>query len=316
MAKTDHTNSLKGLAIIAVITIHVTSAYLFVFDAKNSFAWQYKIIVDQLVRFAVPLFVAASGFALTKRYFKANLNLRDFYIRRVLKLLPWYFVASLILFFAFHWQPKTWKQILFLGQGDYQLYFVPMIFQLYIIFPLLRWLMAKKGLLILILSFIFEVGLYQLIAIKTELIFNNNGLWPDQRQYVFFGTWVFYFVLGMYLATKRISWRWGITFLISGLIWTEVSAFTHLGQGMDLIVATRFTRLPVLIYATGLCLVLFNSTWHNKILESFGKHSWQMYLWHTAILRLVLAPYLPYPVSLALSLSLSYLLARLINYVA
>jgi peptidoglycan/LPS O-acetylase OafA/YrhL len=68
--------------------------------------------------------------------------------------------------------------------------------------------------------------------------------------------------------------------------------FDLLGAGMDIIVATRFTRLPVLFYATSFIILFLGRNFSNKIFDHLGKISFQTYLLHTLIIRLVFA-YLP-----------------------
>lgn len=320
MAKDYSTDGVRGLAILAVITIHATSAYLFRFDDRGSLAWQLKVAVDQIARFAVPLFVAVSGFALAKKYGTRKFSLVKFYLRRVGRLLPWYLLASVVLYLLFQWQPKTWKQILFLGQGDYQLYFVPMILQFYLLFPLLNWLTKKRFSAVLLAALIFEIFWYWYIGKNTELFFNNNGIWPDQRQYVFFTSWIFYFVLGMFLARHQLAQKLGWLLAILGVAWALVNSFALLNSGMDLIVATRFTRLPVLLYATGLIVALQNFPWRNQVLTTLGKYSFLIFLWHTAVLRflfdnIAVQNFLPYPLVLLAAVTLSYFLARVLAYV-
>lgn len=151
-----------------------------------------------------------------------------------------------------------------------------------------------------IILFLAEAALYQVIASKTEFLTNNNSFWPDRNQYLFFGSWIFYFVLGIYLGLKKTALepasirlkRTAVILVIVGLSWSLIYSFNLLQQGMDLIVSTRFTQLPVLVYSTGLIgfLLLSRPVNLGKALQAFltslGGKSYLIYLMHTAVLRI------------------------------
>lgn len=87
---------LRGIAIFGVILIHIIGSS-FHFWNKGSQTWFIFLTLDQMFRFSVPLFVFISGYTLYSKY-KDNFKYLEFYTRRVLKVLPWYFVWSLIIY--------------------------------------------------------------------------------------------------------------------------------------------------------------------------------------------------------------------------
>jgi len=72
----DEINILRALAILAVISIHV-SANFTKMDTINGLAALYMSI-DVLSHFAVPLFIAISGFVLYNKYFD-DIDIKRFY---------------------------------------------------------------------------------------------------------------------------------------------------------------------------------------------------------------------------------------------
>src|SRR3990167_4455719 len=86
---------LKLIAIIAVIVIHVSTAFL---DRSTPFSFSFDLLlfINQLSRFAVPLFFAVSGYLLAAHY-KEVAHPLNFYKRRARILIP-YFVWTLIYF--------------------------------------------------------------------------------------------------------------------------------------------------------------------------------------------------------------------------
>lgn len=281
----------KGLAIIAVVAIHAFSSTI-----GNS---PVNLFVDQLSRFTVPLFVALSGYGLSKSLEKALCHpelvsgsknqmpkqvrhdigvVINYYAKRVLKLLPWFLFASVLIliykggydFLNYH----TWTMIL-RGQADYHLYFVPMIFRLYLIFPLLYYLVTKRPRLMLILALVLQVVWYE-----------YSRDWLDQMQYLRLESWIFYFVLGIYLSFRPMIHA-SKYMLLFGLILTFGHAYLLQQSGVDMLIATRFTRLPVILYATGVILFFYNRQLASPAggLTILGKYSYQIYLLHTLTLR-------------------------------
>lgn len=283
---------LKIFAVVAVIMIHIISAY----------QTAQFVALDQVFRFSVPMFVALSGFGLMLGYNKKSFNLLNYFVRRVGKLIPWYLFWATIIILAvtFIWHEdqalyhgaKLWR-LYILGQADYHLYFVPMIIQLYLLFPLLLFLFRRfPPWFLVILTFLWQVGWYLLISQKTEVIANNNVIWPDQEQYRNFATWIFYFVLGMFLATKvdDRSKKYliiGIIGTISGLILCITNSQDTVARGMDVLVATRFTRIPVLLYATGTIILgkYLISNFKFSFPVRLAGVSYIVYLLHPLVLR-------------------------------
>ena len=76
-------DSLRAIAILAVIVIHVSSPVVNRAYGSNMTYWWIGHVFDSAVRFAVPLFLMISGaMLLTKEY-----NLREFYKKRVVRVL-------------------------------------------------------------------------------------------------------------------------------------------------------------------------------------------------------------------------------------
>lgn len=295
---------LRAVAICGVITIHFMAMFHkspFVTGAPYQF---WAVSLDQLARLSVPLFVALSGYGLSQKYSRSEFHWGEFVKNRLLKLLPLYIGWSIFYYFILRavplWNP-TWQtsslldQIIW-GQADYQMYFVPMIFQLYLLFPLL-FMLRKKWPVPTLLTFavvqIFCFWLYQEKTIKlTDIIFT------DQLQYIFCGTWIFYFVLGMYLPRLHSLIRklvFGkallLTVVLLGTYLMISNALYNVNHGIDPIIAQRFTRFTVLLYASS-AIVL--STWLAlkikrlpRVVEQLGIHSYSIYLAHTFLLRVI-----------------------------
>ncbi|MCR4324455.1 MAG: acyltransferase [Candidatus Curtissbacteria bacterium] len=294
---------LKAIAIIGVIWIHVISGAFNFIDPK-SISFKFYLVLDQIFRFSVPLFVALSGYTLALKYEDFKVNLREFFTRRVIRILPWYlFWATFFLLYVKLTEPAYSSQYTlfekyFLGRADYHLYFVPMIFQLYLLFPLLLFLLRRAKLGLLVGMFLFELGFYYFLTQVTEGSVTSDLFKTDQKQYVFFGTWVFYFLLGIYLRIKGNTLRAlkyiSAVFLVASFSWVLFDSFKIVSESGNLLAATRFTRIPVLFYASSfIAFCLFFSQYllrlPQKIVDMLvvaGKRSYVIYLLHTFVIRL------------------------------
>lgn len=287
MTEVERTNFLKGFAIIAVVIIH-TINYVMNRTLPDVSLWPVLITLDQLMRFSVPLFIALSGFALAQKYSKLPLDLKDFYLHRVTKLLPAYFVWTGIYYFTTVQTAPLW-QILLLGKAEYHLYFVPMIFQAYLLFPLLFFLIKKIPWMSLVISMIMQYFIFRHI---------NQPGWTDQNQYILFISWQLYFVLGIFLALAKPRWltKIAIVILPLGLMASVLTALSWWGKTRDIIWATRFTRSWVELYAVGVIILSialvkrlkFQSIF-DKTIIFLGVNSYQIFLGHVFFLLLLFA---------------------------
>lgn len=303
---------LKGLAIVAVVMLHVLSSLPGRIFTQFPLA-QWFIPLDQLGRFSVPVFIGLSGFALARRY-QNRLELVSFYWKRILKLIPLYLLWTVGLHLLFKvipaWYttdvPVPWWQVVLLGSGDYQLYFVPLIFQLYLLFPLLQWLTKRLPLILLV-----AVG----IQVASIIGFSQLPTTPpwqfwatDQAQYLIFISWLGYFVWGIQLGLQTVEKQTSKWALLSGwLVWAislsvmSRQAILQVSSGIDPLEALKFTRLVVVPYGLASVYLAVKVGWEQLPLpewlfllwEKVGRWSFIIYLSHTLVLRLIFARDLP-----------------------
>lgn len=308
----------KGIAILMVIVAH--SASTFAGDPYHSMLLWFLI---NLTRPAVPLFVAASGYTLSLSYSHRPLPYGQFVKRRLVSLLPLYLGWSLLIPLILSFPPfnqsflqRPWVSLFLFGQADYHLYFVPMIICLYLIFPWLYRLMNRLPWLTLMTAFLLQVCLHAYIASSPSLTWFHS----DQQYYLMPLSWLFYFMFGIWLSKTQVKSRpmvIGITLVGLGL--SCLDTFIQLGQGINIIPATLTTRLPVMAYATGLIVWLFQSKKPVVLLiEKLGQWSYLIFMTHTILLRIIYviltqaasfavlqAPVMAYFVGIALSLKLT-----------
>lgn len=313
LKKVDHSRHLRSdtflraLAILSVLGIHILSSFKQSPYLNASENQTFAIGLDQLFRFGVPLFVALSGYGLSQKFAKTEIDLKHFWQSRLKKLLPAYLFWSLIfilLFVFIPWwsssqaQPNVLLQLIF-GRADYHLYFVPMILQLYLLFPLIFWFYKKQPLLTLVAAFSIQIFWYWRFSYHSNTPIDLNFFANDREQYVWATNWIWYFVLGMYLpkiheiVAKHKLILVGLAGAALGIWFFEVNtAISAINiQKLDPLIALRFTRYPVVFFAS--LAIIITTWWAKKVryvplpLWWIGQKSYYIYLAHTLLLRMI-----------------------------
>lgn len=215
---------LRIVAILAVILIHTSSRFLDVahFDLRNNF-WVF--VINQSVRFAVPLFFMISGFVLELSY-SAHQNFWIYIKKRFSKILVPYLFWSVIyyLFIYTHHDNNFWR-VLLSGSASYQLYFIPALLVFYFLFPIVRKLLSNKYLLIIL-------GFLQIYLLYID--YNNFGIniyFPVRIAILNF----YVFILGIQAfhfqsqINKMLSRWWPVAILAAFVssIWVTWEGFTR-----------------------------------------------------------------------------------------
>lgn len=264
---------LRGMAIIGVILIHITSELI---DAQDNLG----LFINQAARFAVPVFLILSGLGLTLSN-KINQGYFNFLWKQLSKIILLYFIWSVIYYTA---TSESYSILGFikgfiLGANYYHLYYVPIIIFLYFIYPLLLKL-AKNiyGLATVLLVTVLS----QLADILTGIEIFNNPL------NVF--NWVFYFALGIWLAHnfetkfKEIKRR---KVLIAALFTTML--FLLLVESYFLKEITSM-RPSVILYSVLFVLLVLSVNWKNNVFKNLilklSGLSYGIYLSHAIVLTI------------------------------
>ncbi len=311
----QQSDALKGIAILQVVIIHILAVFPNAWWQNNGIYSLLFITIDQVSRISIPLFIFLSWFGLVQKYQQTPFQIRSFSVHTTSKLLPLYMVWSLLLWTTMQLIP-SWQFApnlslvtkLLLGQADFHLYFVPLIFLLYGIFiivfrlPLITKIVGSWGILLATIWWYYWLPQFN---------FFSSSLQPDQFRYLIPLTWLWYAWLGLLFGEKnfvqKLQQPWIqqlalFTTIIAGMIVIHDSNQT-ITQGENVLVALQFTRLPVLLYATSFIILLASTAqlWKKQTfayLQRLGKYSFLIYLVHTLVLRVLFSPFFaPLPVS-------------------
>ncbi len=135
-------DALRGLAMAAVVVHHVSWRML-VRASLDAPAGPLLATVHLVSQFGVPLFVAVSAFTLAWRPAGWTATLAN----RARRLLPAYALWSLVSLAARDVSllaPREVGRSLLFGTADVQFYYVPMLFELLLLWPLLRALVVRR----------------------------------------------------------------------------------------------------------------------------------------------------------------------------
>lgn len=260
---------LKGIAIITIIAIHATD-----FVPKTQF-------LKDILWFAIPLFIIESGYLLAVRHDK-KINLKEYFMHILTRVVLIYLFFVIIIGVVKNdsFSIKELALDAFLGRTNNNFYFIPIILQLYVLFPILKHLKEKYAThlsltFVLVFSFFFQVLDFYLQQPEW-----NSNLYS----LAFFGRFLYFFSVGMILAK----------FNIEKVTIAKLAPFFGLylvGTISLSLYAKKLYLLNIYPIAIFLLLLIFHNyiasrkkhTSKFNILADIGKHSLVMYLIHTRI---------------------------------
>lgn len=324
--------TIRVIAIFAVVLIHTTTKSLETVNLHVD-VLPWSLGLNQIARFAVPIFFLVSGFALESSASRIS-DWKEYFVKRFKKIVIPYFVWSGFYYFLIYTnhQESFWGALIH-GSAAYQLYFIPSILILYLIFPLIhsgkRWITNNWVMGIL--------GIFQLYLLDND--YNLRHLAVDYPVIVaVMNFWVF--CLGIKLAgrqeqilrtvNKYVLILAGLTTAAGGyVVW---QGYTRYLQTYNFQMFYSSWRPSVLIYTLGVFGVMyyFFNHWkvNQRLVGQLAKLSFTVFFVHVLVLEWVwkLAKLLPvkqlwfdpllFAVVTVISFGLSYLIYYIIDGVS
>jgi len=318
--------SAKGIALLLLLWHHL-------FFEKCDITSLPVCVSSNFAQVCVAIFVILSGYGLAVSVQDKRIGLLSFYKKRLPRLYLNYWLIALIfisigillygyrpLYTAFPTEPylKLFIQMtgfhMFIDSVGYGYnpawWFMSLILSLYLLFPLIYYLIKKFGFWFLLVCFLF-----------------NFPLGHVTKWFLFLTVWLFTFALGIYLARTN-----GLVRISERLKTTGVFRFILLGVGILLAVYIRqavtinidFLRTPGFdgIYALIILLFIFEITQSHpllqRILAFLGNHLFNIFLFHTLIILywpdFIYGFQYPYLIFLVL-LTISLMVSEAIGYI-
>lgn len=270
-------DSLKGIAIVGVVFIHVL-------NYKQNI--DFQIVFRQFINFSVPLFLAISGFFMVDTKINTFPEYLVFLKKRIPRVYYPYLVWSvvfIVLSYLLNGSISIKEQLIKLltFQTNSIFYFVALIIQYYILFPVLKKYLGKKLVVFSLISSMvctILLFLYQYISQKELplIIYAGN-----------FITWILFFVLGMYLKNNRIPIKRIYIFILTLLAFLASCFETYLriDFGENIPNAVTAVKLSSFLYSACVIVLVLNFKLFNKpFLSDLGKVSYAVYLNHLLFL--------------------------------
>ncbi|WP_416729951.1 acyltransferase [Fictibacillus sp. JL2B1089] len=280
---------LRAFACIGVLLVHVSATYFN--EADGVWNW-FTYFFNQLGRFGTPTFAVISGFLLFNGVNKKGFSFKPFITSRTTKIIMPFVIWSLFYQFVTVYflggtlstDPKVFLYNFTMGESFYHLYFMAIVVQFYIMFPILQFIRSGIGWWIgLIISAAISLYFTNLIDVP----FASGIIEKVLIDKVFVMHWIFYFVFGGFLAHywKPISvWvKKHSALLALGVVIVYVGAYLEY-KVVGSVSSRRETNLiniPILSFATiGLYFYLVKLSWMKVSLQVIGKLSMGIYLIH------------------------------------
>jgi peptidoglycan/LPS O-acetylase OafA/YrhL len=345
---------LRGLAFLAVALQHSIAHYAYVEGVRFADGVLMTILL-MLAKFAVPVFIFITGMVLFYNY-EGPFNYFSFLLKRVKDIIiPYVFWSLLYFSLSYGWQQgwmeQLWKwfTMLFTGKSSSHLWYVVMIFQFYLLFPVFRYVINKVRMKLSLraciacivgvgILFVWLTGKVSLIGnlmstIEIPVITAMFTKYADRNFLYFF----FYFILGACAGIRPDIWKQWIrkrrwiyitcfiilflyyVFLVTGSFRTP----TGLQIGFHSVSLIRPMMVFFLLSSIGVVYLL--AMWmnekggrrSNQFILSIGKYSFGAYLVHAYMLRVSYrfdeAWFVHWPV--ILRMLISFVICVLLSYV-
>ena len=296
----QYINTLRTLAIIGVIVIHISSPLVNMTYGRNMPYWWIGNIVNSAVRFAVPLFLMLSGATLLGK----ECRMDEFYRKRMMRVLvP--FLFWIVVYFVYRWlmlipkqQPHgiyniaKWVIDLFLNEGvSKHFWYIYMILFIYLFVPFMGKAVMKasqQALSVFLIAWI-------LLCVATYSMTLSFYKWTGDYPQKFLGYFQYagFLVLGYYL--RNINFKLSktrflavlvfiITVVISAVVAYIVSKHNH---KLNLRIYSYFS-LNTIIQSIAVFLMLKDLNIKNNYLIIFqntiSKYSYGIYLVHIIVI--------------------------------
>lgn len=283
-------DSLRGLAILAVLLVHTTTRTLEVSKFNiTSFSW--TLFLNQMARFAVPLFFIISGFVL--EFSAKDESYWSFIKRRFLKIfIPYVIWSGIYYLFIYNNNHDNFLRVILTGDASYQLYFIPTLCIFYLIFPLIH--KFYKNLVNPIT--IAVLGGVEVYLLYTDY-FIKQFKFSDPIHIAMLA--YFYFLIGIVAARNKekidcFMHKWKVLIVpatvISGLYVFWEGRERYLSTGNYLSFYSQW-RPSVFIYAILVGLTFYYLYEHTIFQKSaickFSKYSFFVFFVHVAVLELI-----------------------------
>ncbi|MEP0357614.1 acyltransferase [Paraglaciecola sp.] len=283
----EYFDVLRGLAIIAVVAIH--SSVTGLQFSEQSFNFNFTVFWRNLLNFAVPLFIAISGYFLANKQLSSAAEYTAFLKRQIPKvLIPAAIWSCIYCAFSLVVLNRPLNQELFklvTFQASIPFYFIALIIQLYLLLPLLLKFSNLTGLLFSIILSLLSALLIFYLRYYTQIdlpiiIYAGN-----------FASWLMFFMLGLCYGKGKIN--------ISNKVLVSLTIAFYLLSCVESIIlieefhqagdASSAIKVSSFLYSFFLIILMFGNAnlTKSRLLSDLGQVSFGVYLVHMLVITIL-----------------------------
>src|SRR5699024_6615288 len=189
----------RAIAALFVVAVHTTASVAYSFSNKE-FTHELLGYLNQIERLGTPVFAVISAFLLMSSVLNRGFSTKYFFKSRFVKIfIPYVIWTILYLIFRYFYldnlNPDTsFIDYLIFGNAYHHLYFIVVVLQFYLVFPLLQYL--RKGPL-LIIVYVLSCLLHYYWITSGNIDFSNALIYKFVNSRLFIFNWISFFVLGL-----------------------------------------------------------------------------------------------------------------------
>ncbi|HSX09149.1 MAG TPA: acyltransferase [Candidatus Saccharimonadales bacterium] len=196
---------LRAITVFSVVIIHTFASCAFLYS-RSTFGTDAIALFIHLLHYNREIFVFVTGLVLTYVYYHRAFSPFKFWSKRLLFIFIPYILWSLIYVWINNSLNNFWMDIL-TGNASYQLYYISLALQYYLLFPFFLWFIKKIShhpIAVILISFILQVAMiyfdfaYLQKGPLTQTSFVKNVIIPYQDR--LFITYQFFFIAGSIVA--------------------------------------------------------------------------------------------------------------------
>lgn len=257
---------IKGIAMLAVILIHT----LLLFKLFHKGNEQLIFITNNLLRFAVPVFLICTGVLLNPKSVANRNGIVTFYLKKIVSIfLPYLFATSVVALY-FHADVKSFFYLLFTGKAQAPYYYIVVLMQLYLIYPILVRVRKQQlligSLVISLVSYFIKSSwnLYDMPLFFPYLYFFSYGIvkreyyLTNNKEHTF--DWNFLIVILAYIICLIIKpeYYFNMVYLYGIAVWGIFSAVQNkLKKSWITRFIAEIGKVSLLIFLVHFIIVLF-----------------------------------------------------------
>ncbi len=268
---------IRGIAMVGIILIHVSYFYVYVGD----FAITFNTVLNNFSRFALPIFFISSGILLTQPRWTKQWLVKFYSDRFFVVVIP-YLLVTWFLVVVHERSTSEFIYHALTGTASLPFYFVLVLLQLYVLYPIIFSLAHKRW--FIFLSLLVSIGVYL------------SGIGRMVGEIYTFLPFLFFFVWGIYMREY---------FLYSKkyFVWWPWILIIFLFVGLQVVFGVDFFFNGQYFYGIAVLLLFFNLYYTEKIpaiitsiFSWIGDRSLWVFLLHFPIMEGLFWYFSTYPV--------------------